>query len=258
VIRAVIVDDEPLARRRVRAFLRLEPDIEIAAECRNGEEAVRAIQELRPQLVFLDVQMPGMDGFGVLQALGREQVPLIVFVTAHDQYAVQAFERRALDYLLKPFSQERFHDAVSRVRERLRSATDLELRERVLELLKDMGGAPKADTGRWMAIKAGGRVVVLDTAKIEWFESEGDYVRVHAGREVYLTRQTLNRVEMELGAGRFARVHRSAIVNMDFVKELHPLPGGDQALILRDGTQLTLSRGYRERVERLLRPATLT
>ena len=254
MIRAVIVDDEPLARRRVRAFLRLEPDIEIVAECRNGEEAVRAIHEMRPQLVFLDVQMPGMDGFGVLEPLPRELMPLIVFVTAHDQYAVQAFERRALDYLLKPFSRERFHDAVSRVRERLRSATDPGLRERVLQLLQEVGGAPKTDTGRWMAIKAGGRVVVLDTAKIEWFESEGDYVRVHAGREVYLTRQTLNRIEMELGAGRFARVHRSAIVNMDFVKELHPLPGGDQALILRDGTQLTLSRGYRERVERLLRP----
>ena len=252
-IRSLIVDDEPLARRRVRAFLRSEPDLEIVGECRNGEETVAAIGALRPQLVFLDVQMPGMDGFGVLQALDPHKLPLIVFVTAHDQYAVRAFEKRALDYLLKPFSHSRFRDAVARAREHFTANDGSDFEERLRQMLADTRGSGESLPARRLAIKTGARVVLLDPARIDWFEAEGDYVRVHAGREAYLTRQTLNRFEMQLGAGRFVRVHRSAIVNIDFVKEIHPLPGGDHALILRDGNRLTLSRGYREHLERLLR-----
>jgi two-component system LytT family response regulator len=246
-IRTLIVDDEPLARRRLRAFLRPEADMEIVGECGNGEQAVEAIRSMQPQLVFLDVQMPGMDGFAVLQALEPRQLPLVVFVTAHDQYAVQAFEKRAIDYLLKPFSKRRFEDAVSRVRERIEGPDSGDLKERMARLLRTVAG-PKTH----LVVKTGTHSVLLQTIRIEWLEAEGDYVRVHAGREVYLTRQTMNRIESELGSGRFVRVHRSAIVNIEFIKEIHSLPGGDHVVTLRDLTQVTLSRGYRDRLEHLL------
>jgi len=246
-IRTLIVDDEPLARRRLRAFLRPEPDIEIAGECGNGEEAVAAIRKLRPDLVFLDIQMPGMDGFAVLAALDARHMPLIVFVTAHDQYAVQAFEQRALDYLLKPFGKKRFQDAVSRARERLAGPEAGDFRERVAGLLRAVAG-PKTH----LVVKTAGRAVLLQTARIEWLEAEGDYVRIHAGREVCLTLQTMNRIETELGSGRFVRIHRSTIVNVECIKEIHPLPGGDHVITLRDLTQVTLSRGYRDRLEHAL------
>jgi two-component system, LytTR family, response regulator len=246
-IRTLIVDDEPLARRRLRAFLRPEADIEVVAECGNGEEAVAAVRKLRPDLVFLDIQMPGMDGFAVLAALEQRHLPLIVFVTAHDQYAVQAFEERALDYLLKPFSKQRFQDAVSRVRERLSGPDTGDFRERMAGLLRSVAG-PKTH----LVVKTGGHSVLLRTAHIEWLEAEGDYVRIHAGREVYLTRQTMNRIEAQLGSGRFVRVHRSSIVNVEFIKEIHALPGGDHVVTLRDLTQVTLSRGYRDRLEHAL------
>jgi two-component system LytT family response regulator len=246
-IRTLIVDDEPLARRRLRAFLRPEADIEIAGECGNGEETVAAIRKLRPDLVFLDVQMPGMDGFGVLAELDPRHMPLIVFVTAHDQYAVQAFEQRALDYLLKPFSKRRFQDAVARARERLSGPEAGDFRERITGLLRTVAG-PKTH----LVVKTSGHSVLLQTARIEWLEAEGDYVRIHAGRDVYLTRQTMNRIEAELGSGRFVRIHRSSIVNLEFIKEIHPLPGGDHIVTLRDLTQITLSRGYRDRLEHAL------
>jgi two-component system LytT family response regulator len=246
-IRTLIVDDEPLARRRLRAFLRPEADLEIVGECGNGEQAVQAIRAMRPQLVFLDVQMPGMDGFAVLQALDPRVLPMIVFVTAHDQYAVQAFEKRAIDYLLKPFSKRRFEDAVSRVRERIEAPDERDLKERMGRLLRTVAG-PKTH----LVVKTGTHSVLLQTIRIEWLEAEGDYVRVHAGREIYLTRQTMNRIESQLGAGRFVRVHRSAIVNVEFIKEIHPLPGGDHTITLRDLTQVTLSRTYRERLEHAL------
>ena len=244
---ALIVDDEPLARRRLRAFLRAEPDIEVVGECGNGEEAVAAIRGQRPDLVFLDVQMPGMDGFAVLAELEPRRMPLVVFVTAHDQYAVQAFEQRALDYLLKPFGKKRFADAVSRARERLAGPDAGDFRDRMAGLLRSVAG-PKTH----LVVKTGSHSVVLQTSRIEWLEAEGDYVRIHAGREVYLTRQTMNRIEAELGSGRFVRIHRSTIVNLEFIKEIHSLPGGDQVITLRDLTQVTLSRGYRERLERAL------
>ena len=246
-IRTLIVDDEPLARRRLRAFLRPEADIEVAAECGNGEEAVAAIRKLRPDLVFLDVQMPGMDGFAVLAELDARHMPLIVFVTAHDQYAVQAFEQRALDYLLKPFGKRRFQDAVARARERLSGPETGDFRERITGLLRTVAG-PKTH----LVVKTGGHSVLLQAARIEWLEAEGDYVRINAGRDVYLTRQTMNRIEAELGSGRFVRIHRSSIVNLEFIKEIHPLPGGDHVVTLRDLTQVTLSRGYRDRLEHAL------
>jgi two-component system LytT family response regulator len=245
-IRILIVDDEPLARRRLRAFLRPEADAEIVEECGNGQEAVDAIRRCKPQLVFLDVQMPGMDGFDVLRALEPGERPVVVFVTAHDQYAVQAFEERALDYLLKPFAKSRFEDTMTRVRERLERPETDESRDRVSGLLQAMG--PRTH----LVVKTGTHSVLLQVARIEWLEAEGDYVRIHAGRESYLTRQTMNRIESQLAAARFVRVHRSAIVNVHFIREIHSLPGGDHSIGLRDGTQVTLSRGYRERLEGVL------
>jgi two-component system LytT family response regulator len=244
-MRALIVDDEPLARRRLRAFLRTEADVEIVGECGNGEEAGRAVRELKPHLMFLDVQMPGVDGFGVLRSLDARETPLVIFVTAHDQYAVRAFEERALDYLLKPFARKRFQEAVARARERIGGGRSSGYGERVQELLGAV--AP-----RRLAIKTGARTVVLDAARIEWLEAEGDYVRVHAGRDAHLTRQTMNRFEMQLAGWRFVRVHRSAIVNLDCIQEIHPLAGGEHVLALRSGARVTLSRGYRERLERAL------
>ena len=242
----MIVDDEPLARRRVRAFLRPEAEVEIVGECGNGPGALEAIRQLKPQLVFLDVQMPGMDGFEVLQALEPVERPIVVFVTAHDHYAVQAFEERALDYLLKPFGKRRFEDTMARVRERIERPEGDDARERLDGLLRTIG--PKTH----LVVKTGTHSVLLQVARIEWLEAEGDYVRIHAGREVYLTRQTMNRIEVQLGAARFVRVHRSTIVNVEFIKEIHSMPGGDHAIALRDGTQVTLSRGYRDRLEMAL------
>ena len=245
-IRTLIVDDEPLARRRLRAFLRPEGDVEIAGECGNGAEAVAAIRQHKPELVFLDVQMPGMDGFEVLRALEPNERPLIVFVTAHDQYAVQAFEERALDYLLKPFAKRRFEDTMARVRERIERPESDDARDRVSNLLCTLG--PRTH----LLVKTGTHSVLLQIARIERLEAEGDYVRIHSGRDTYLTRQTMNRIEAQLGAARFVRVHRSTIVNVEYIKEIHSLPGGDHSIALRDGTQVTLSRGYRERLETAL------
>ncbi|HTP32463.1 MAG TPA: LytTR family DNA-binding domain-containing protein [Candidatus Acidoferrales bacterium] len=246
-IRTLIVDDEPLARRRLRAFLRPEADMEIVGECGNGDDAVAAIRKIRPDLVFLDIQMPGKDGFAVLAELDPRHLPLIIFVTAHDQYAVQAFEQRALDYLLKPFGRKRFQDAVSRARDRLAGPESGDFRERITGLLRTVAG-PKTH----LVVRTGGHAVLLQTARIEWLEAEGDYVLIHAGREAYLTRQTMNRISAELGSGRFVRIHRSTIVNVEFIREIHPLPGGDHVITLRDLTQVTLSRGYRDRLEHAL------
>jgi two-component system LytT family response regulator len=245
-IRTLIVDDEPLARRRLRAFLRPEAETEIVGECGDGPAAVESIRQLKPQLVFLDVQMPGMDGFEVLQALDPRERPIVVFVTAHDQYAVQAFEERALDYLLKPFGKRRFEDTMARVRERIERPDQDDTRDRMNSLLRAIG--PKTH----LVVKTGTHSVLLQVQRIEWLEAEGDYVRIHAGRDVYLTRQTMNRIETQLGAARFVRVHRSSIVNVEFIKEIHSLPGGDHVIALRDGTQLTLSRLYRDRLEMAL------
>jgi two-component system LytT family response regulator len=200
---------------------------------------------MKPALVFLDVQMPGMDGFEVLRELAPRERPIVVFVTAHDQYAVQAFEERALDYLLKPFGKRRFEDTVARVRERMERGESDD--GRVTGLLAAMAG-PRTH----LVVKTGTHSVLLPVARIEWLEAEGDYVRIHAGTEVYLTRQTMNRIEAQLAAARFVRVHRSTIVNVAFIKEIHSLPGGDNAITLRDQTQVTLSRGYRERLESAL------
>ncbi len=245
-MRILIVDDEPLACERIRTLLATEPDIEIVGECHDGGSAVSAIASLSPELVFLDVQMPEMDGFTVLQNIAPGRMPAVIFVTAFDQYAIRAFEVCALDYLLKPFDRERFSRALARARvEHLRrGAGDIERR---LQSALEEWNTRRKFLDR-LVIRSGGRVFFLRVEELDWIEAAGNYVRLHAGAEEHLYRETMARLESSLDPEKFARIHRSAIVNVDRVKELHPLFRGDYTVILRDGRELTLSKTYRDRL----------
>jgi two-component system, LytTR family, response regulator len=244
-MRVLIVDDEPLACERLRTLLMEEPGIEIAGECRDGVSAVESIRRLQPDLVFLDVQMPEMDGFAVLERLDGRR-PVIIFVTAFDQYAIRAFDVCALDYLLKPFDRERFAKALARGRSEFerRGASDFDAR--LLSVLEEWK-THKTYVDR-LVIRTGGRVFFLRVEEIDWVEAAGNYLRLHAGAEEYLYRETMLGLEAQLDPKRFARIHRSAMVNVERVKELHPLFRGDYAVVLRDGKQLTLGKAYRDRL----------
>lgn len=249
-IRALIVDDEPIARERIRSLLADEPDVEIVAECRDGNEAVATIRKERPDLVFLDVQIPELDGFGVVETLEGEPLPAIVFVTAYDQYALQAFEVHAIDYLLKPFDEERFGRALSRARKAIQAAAvDDGVNDRLLALIK--GLKPERFLER-VVVKSSGRLFFLRTDEIDWIESSGNYACMHAGKEAHLIRETMSALEARLDPEQFIRIHRTAIVRIDQIKELHPLFHGEYEVVLRDGTRLTLSRSYRDRLQGLL------
>lgn len=245
-IRTLIVDDEPLGRERIRTLLAGDLEIEVVGECADGRQAITAIEERKPDLVFLDVQMPEVDGFGVLEAICGERLPVIIFVTAYDRYAVQAFEVHALDYLLKSFDKERFGEAVQRAKEEIRHSREGMLNERLAELLEDL--QTKKDRLRRLVIKSAGRIVFLRVEEIDWIEAADNYVRVHAGREAHLIRETLQSLEKRLDPSKFLRIHRSSLVNLDRIRELHPIFHGDYAVKLIDGTELTLSRSYRERL----------
>lgn len=241
-MRALLVDDEPLARQRIRQLLKDEPDVEVAGEAGNGMEAVKLIEELAPDLVFLDVQMPELDGFGVVEAVGEARMPATLFVTAYDQHAVRAFEVHALDYLLKPFDRERFHKALERVREwRGRPGRDGQPLASLLADLRRERPAPDR-----FLVRSGDRYVLLKAAAIQWIEAEDNYVRLHVEGESHLMRQTMAGILERLDPRQFKRIHRSAIVNLDFVRELQSWTGGDMLVLMRDGTKLTLSRTYRE------------
>jgi two-component system LytT family response regulator len=252
-IRTLIVDDEPLARERVLALLQQEADVEVVGECSDGGQAVCAIQQHTPDLVFLDVQMPGCDGFEVIRSVGPDRMPTVVFVTAYDEYALRAFEVHALDYLLKPFGKDRFQQTLRHVREALDRRRAGDLGRRLLALVhgaKEQPAAPAAPDR--LVVKSGGRVFFLRTDEIDWIEAAGNYVRLHLATESHLFRETMNRMEARLDPARFARIHRSRIVNTERIKEMQPWFNGDYVVILRDGTRLTLSRGYRDRVQRKL------
>jgi two-component system, LytTR family, response regulator len=246
-----LVDDEPLARRRIRDLLAGEPDVAIAGECEDGDAAVDAIRDAAPDLLFLDIQMPGLDGFGVLEAVGAGRVPAVVFVTAFDSFAVRAFETHALDYLLKPFDDERFAATLERVRQRLGSRGTGEEMERRLQRLLDALGQRRRHLKR-LAVRTGNRVRLVATEDIDWFEAEGKYVRLHTRDGTHLVRDSLGRLETVLDPARYLRIHRSTLVNLDRVRELEPLLQGDYVVILRDGTRLTTGRSYRPAVQRLL------
>jgi two-component system LytT family response regulator len=244
-IRTLIVDDEPLARERVKRFLRDEPDIEIIGESSDGVAAIEAIRKEKPDLVFLDIQMPEKTGFEVIAALGRRSLPAIVFITAYDHYALQAFDVHALDYLLKPFTRDRLHKAVERVREQIEGRRGGAIDERLLALISDLRSEKKYLER--LVVKTTGRVFFLRTDEIDWIEAAGNYVKLHSGRESHMIRETMNGIEAKLDPDKFLRIHRSTVVHIDRIKELHPMFSGDYAVILRDGTELALSRNYRER-----------
>jgi two-component system, LytTR family, response regulator len=250
-IRTLIVDDEPLARERLRTFLEAQPDIRIIGECADGREAVKSIKGEKPDLVFLDVQMPELDGFSVLEALQGGPLPAIIFVTAHDKFALRAFEVHAVDYLLKPFDRDRFQMALRRAIDQLHQRKTGALTERLTALLADLKPQSAKNADR-LVVKSGGRVLFLKTEEIDWIEAADNYVNLHLGKETHLLRETMASLEARLSPEKFLRISRSTMVNLDSVKELQPMFHGEYAVILRNGTRLTLSRGHREKVQQLL------
>ena len=248
-IRTLIVDDEPLARRGLRAQLAEAKGFEIIAECGNGRDAVAAIEEHRPDLVFLDVQMPELDGFGVLETVGTKHMPPVIFVTAYDKFALRAFEVHALDYLLKPFDSERFTKALERARAQVERRDISDLSRRLQTLIDDLKTTRKY--AERLVIKSAGRIFFLSVDEIDWIEAADNYVRLHAGRDAHLLRETMNSLESKLDPAQFLRVHRSTIINVRRIKELHPLFRGEYEIVLTDGTRLSSGRGYRAQVQEL-------
>lgn len=252
-IRALIVDDEPLARRRIKSLLAHDQSVDVIGECSDGHKAVISISELRPDLVFLDVQMPAMDGFEVIKTIGPEQMPTVIFVTAYDQYALKAFEVNALDYLLKPFDRSRFQKTLDRAKATIRRLRNGDVNHQLLSLLGNL--RREQELPDRFIIKSGGRVVFLRVEEIDWMRTVGNYVRLQVGRDSHLMRETMTGMEVKLNPDRFMRIHRSIIVNLDRVKEVQPWAKGESLVIMRDGTRLIMSRRYRERLnERLNKP----
>ncbi|HLM61839.1 MAG TPA: LytTR family DNA-binding domain-containing protein [Pyrinomonadaceae bacterium] len=254
-IKTLIVDDEPLARERIRRMLQDEKDITIVGECIGGLEAVETIERIAPDLVFLDIQMPQMNGFEILQSIELPTMPVIIFVTAFDQYALKAFEFHALDYLLKPFSKDRLRSALSRAREQIEMAQPNTVDDRLSALLSDFKSENKYLER--LLLKSSGRIYFVKTDEIDWIESAGNYAKLHVGQETHLLRETMSGLEESLNPENFLRIHRSCIVNIDRVKELHPLFSGDYVVIMRDNRELTLSRNYRDRLLKLFKKQKL-
>jgi two-component system, LytTR family, response regulator len=253
-IRTVIADDEELARRGLKALARRCEDLDLVCECRNRRETVEAIHRLRPDLLFLDVQMPGGTGFDVIDAIGDGPRPHVVFVTAYDQFALRAFEVHALDYLLKPVNEERFDAALARVRETMAHATDNAIAERIRQVAADLSAVPAsaASPVDRLPIKINGRIVLIRLSDIDWIEADGDYVSVHAGTKTWLMRETVGTLELRLASSGFVRIHRSVLVNAERVKELRPRDKGEYIVVLDDGTELKLTRNFRASIERLV------
>ena len=257
-IRALIVDDEPVARRGIRLSLQGEKDVEVIGECGDGREALTFIKEQQPDLVFLDVQMPLLDGFGVVAALGAERLPAIVFVTAYDEHAIRAFEAGALDYLLKPFERERFQKTLARARRQILNPDTDDFNRRLDALLQSFktelrGVEQQPPPLARIAIKEAGRIFFLNVGEIDWIEAQGNYVQLHAGRESHLLRETMDGIEGKLGAARFLRIRRSTLVRVERIKELQPLFNGEYRVVLQDGTRLSSSRRYRKNLDSLLK-----
>jgi two-component system LytT family response regulator len=254
-IRALVVDDEPLARRTITDLLRADPDIEVVGECGSGADAVASIRGPPPDLLFLDIQMPGMSGFDVLSQIEPERIPAIVFVTAFDEYALRAFEVHALDYLLKPFTDERFREALAQSKSHVRLKEVDRLSQGLRALLDERAGrdAPKRKNflTRFM-IRLGGRIFFVNPSDVDWIEADNYYAKLHVARKAHLLRVSMNELEERLDPRTFLRIHRSSIINLDRVKELHQNPNGEYVVVLKDGTELKLSRARRERLEDLL------
>ena len=260
-IRTLIVDDEPLARRNLRLLLEKDTQIEIVDECRNGREAVKAVKNLAPDLIFLDIQMPEMDGFEVISNVGAERIHAIIFVTAFDQYALKAFEVHALDYLLKPFDDARFKKALQQAKAQIEQREINKISKKLLALLEDRESkqerSPRKKTYLTrLMVKLANRVVLLKVDEIDWIEADGNYAKLHVGRKAHLLREKMHDLEAQLNPQNFVRIHRSIIVNLERIKELHPHFNGDYIVVLEDGVQLKLSRSRREQLESRLKTVT--
>lgn len=255
--KALIVDDEPLARRTIRDLLEDDSSMEIIGECGSGVEAVNFIRNQPPDILFLDIQMPGINGFEVLARIEHDRIPAIVFVTAFDQYALKAFEVHALDYLLKPFTDERFKETLRQAKTNVEMREMNKLSQSLMALLKEHAGL-QTDTlkrrsylSRFM-IKLGGRVVFINAAEVDWIAADNYYIKLHVGGKSHLLRISMNELEEKLDPEKFLRIHRSTIINFDRVKELHQNPNGEYVVVLKNGTELKLSRSRRERLMELL------
>ena len=249
-IRTLIVDDMPLARERIKTFLAESKEIEIVGECRDGGDAIAAIQKLKPDLVFLDVQMPGLNGFEVIELIGVEQMPAVIFVTAFDEFAIRAFEVNAVDYLLKPFNEERLSKTLKRafrdIRHKQTGRLDRQLEKLLAEVKKETKYLQR------IIIKSGDHTILLATSDIDWISAAGNYLEIHVGSETYLLRERLSVMEQKLSPDLFIRIHRSTIVKIDFIKAMHPLFNGDHLVVLCDDTELNMSRTYYEKLKQIL------
>jgi two-component system, LytTR family, response regulator len=250
MIRVCVIDDEPIACRKIQRMLKDDPEIETVGVCSNGEEARQAIENLLPDLIFLDVQMPEMDGFEVLKSLNVEKMPHIIFVTAYDHYAIRAFEVHALDYLLKPFDRKRFQEALNHGKTQISQDRNRSNKSELKALLEEIKSAPRYLER--LVIKNQGKVFFLKTDAIDWIEAQGKYELVHAGQDSHLIREGMGKLESELDPKKFVRIHKSTIVNIDRIEHLQPLFHGDFKAFLRNGTALTVSRRHREKLEKFL------
>jgi two-component system LytT family response regulator len=253
-LRVLVVDDEALARQRLLSLLARIPDVEVVGECQNGLEAVASIRETRPDLVFLDVQMPELDGFDVITEVGTDKMPPVIFVTAFDDYAVSAFEFGAFDYLLKPVDHVRFHQTLDRARKRLRESPATGVASQLSALIRKLNERD-ASSNR-IGVKVNGRILFLDPNEIYWIQARDDLARIHLAEVAYDVREPLSHLEARLPADRFLRVHRSTIVNTTQVREAQPFDQGDQLLVLRNGKRITTGRSYRKAVQEFLKRAT--
>jgi two-component system LytT family response regulator len=246
----LIVDDEPLARARIRELLKPDADIGHIQECGDGFEAVSIIQDKRPDLVFLDIQMPEKDGFGVVEEIGLERMPVVIFVTAYDQYALRAFQVCALDYLLKPFDEKRFEQTLQRAKTQIRTTRSGDLHASLFSLMEQWRAQSKYIER--VLVKTSGRFFFLNVGEIDWIRAEGNYVRLHVGKSAYLLRETVHNLERQLDPARFLRIHRSTIANIDQIREIQQTFHGEYTVVLKDGTELKLSRRYREKLPRIV------
>jgi two-component system, LytTR family, response regulator len=251
-VRVVVADDEPIGRQRLIRLLQAEPDTEIVAACADGEEAVEAIREHLPDVVLLDIQMPQLDGFEVVAALGEAQQPSVIFVTAHDQYALRAFEVRAFDYLLKPVEADRLRLAMDRATSTQQRSAQGSVTRRILTLLEEMNARERGRGRDRLVVRTPERAFFLRADSVDWIEAAGKVVHLHVGRTVHALRESMAELEQELDPTRFVRVSRSVIVNLDRIQEIQPWFQGDYVLILADGTRLTSTRGYRDNMRKLL------
>ena len=245
-IRTVIADDMPLARSRIRRYLKTDSEIEIICECSRGGEAIEAINNLKPDLVFLDVEMPEVSGFEVLQAINLDPAPVVIFVTAYDQFTLRAFDYHALDYLLKPFDEARLKRSLERAKRELKQTKQTDINEHLQSVLQNGNSEPKFL--KRIAVKSGERTVFLPTNDIDWVSTAGNYLELHVGKQTHLIRERMCELEAKLDPTKFVRIHRLSLINIERVRELQPLFNGDYVVILHNGVRLTLSRTYREKL----------